>query len=139
MEKDPNCIFCKIIAGEIPADKIFEDDDFIAFLDIKPNNLGHTLLVPKAHHKNIFDLPDDLLAKLGKHIQIIASAVLKGTEATGVNVGMNNGATAGQLVWHAHIHLIPRFVGDGLVHWGHKDKFGPADFARMAEEIKKAI
>jgi len=139
MITDPNCIFCKIIAGEIPANKVFEDDKFIAFLDIKPNNLGHTLLVPKNHHKNIFDLPNDLLEKLGKHIQIVAGAVLKGTEASGVNVGMNNGETAGQIIWHAHIHLIPRFSGDGLVHWKQKPDFGPDDFNRMAAKIKAQI
>lgn len=131
-----NCIFCQIIAGEIPANKVYEDEDFIAFLNIKPNNLGHTLLVPKKHYKNIFDLPNKLLTKLGPHIQIIANAVLKGTGATGINVGMNNGETAGQLIWHAHIHIIPRHQNDGLVSWGHKDKLVSDDFKQMAEKIK---
>jgi len=136
MSTDLNCIFCKIIAGEICSNKVFEDDDFIAFLDIKPNNLGHTLLIPKEHYKNLFDLPDELLAKLGKHIQIIASGVLKGTEASGINIGMNNGKTAGQLVWHAHTHIIPRFSGDDLIHWKQKENFSPDDFKLIAEKIK---
>jgi histidine triad (HIT) family protein len=134
-----NCIFCKIVAGEIPANKIFEDDDFIAFLDIKPNNLGHSLLVPKIHCKNIFDMPDEILAKLGKHIQIIAQAVLKGTEAKGINIGMNNGETAGQLIGHAHIHIIPRFPQDGLIHWSAKDGITQEELSKAAEAIKAFI
>jgi histidine triad (HIT) family protein len=139
MNTDPNCVFCKIVAGEIPAEKVFENEDFLAFLDIKPNNLGHTLLIPKTHCQNIFEMPDEILAKLGRHLQIIASAVLKGAEATGVNIGMNNGATAGQLVWHAHLHLIPRYVGDGLKHWNQKDGFTPEDFKQMAAKIRENI
>lgn len=136
---DQNCIFCKIIKGEIPSNKIYEDEDFVAILDIKPNNLGHSLVIPKDHHKNIFDLPDNLLAKLGKRIQIVADGVLKGTGASGVNVGMNNGVTAGQLIHHAHIHIIPRFQGDGLVHWQQKDEYTADDFKNTAEKIRQNI
>ena len=139
MKTDPNCIFCKIIAGEITANKVYEDDVFLAFLDIKPNNLGHTLLIPKDHHKNIFDLPEEILAQIGKRLQLVAKAVLKGTEASGVNLGMNNGETAGQLVWHAHIHIIPRFSNDGLIHWKQKETFTPDDFKQIAEKIKASI
>lgn len=134
-----SCIFCKIVAGEIPANKVFENDDFIAFLDIKPNNLGHTLLVPKEHYKNLFDLPGNLLNKVGQPLQLVAKAVLKGTEASGINIGMNNGETAGQLVPHAHIHIIPRFSGDGLVHWKQKENFTPDDFKQVAEKIRQSI
>ena len=139
MNTDSNCIFCKIVAGEIPSNKVWEDEDFVAFLDIKPNNLGHTLLVPKAHYKNIFDLPDNLLDKLGKRIQLVAKAVLAGAEAAGINVTMNNGETAGQLIWHAHIHLIPRYQGDGIKPWTQKENFSPDDFQEMTRKIKQAM
>jgi len=139
MKTNSDCVFCKIINNEISANKIYEDDNFMAFLDIKPNNLGHTLLVPKEHHKNIFDLPDEILSKLGKSIQTIASGVLKGTEASGINIAMNNGETAGQIVWHAHIHIIPRFVNDKLNNPKPKADFTAKDFSQMAEKIKTAL
>lgn len=134
-----DCIFCQIIKGDIPANKVYEDEDFIAILDIKPNNLGHSLIIPKEHHKNIFDLPDYLLAKLGKTVQIVASGVLKGTGATGINLGMNNGVTAGQLIHHAHLHIIPRFQGDGLIHWQQKEEYTGDDFKVAAEKIRASI
>jgi len=134
-----NCIFCKIIAGNIPSHKIFEDEDFVAFLDIKPNNLGHTLLVPKEHSKNIFDMSDNVLEKLGKHLQIIAQAVKDGAEATGVNITMNNGETAGQLIWHSHIHIIPRYSGDGIIPWHQKPDISQEDFIKMAERIRTRL
>lgn len=133
------CVFCKIVAGEIPANKVFEDENFVAFLDIKPNNLGHTLLIPKKHYKNLFDLPDNLLEKLGKPLQLVAKGVLSGAQATGVNIGMNNGETAGQLVWHAHLHLIPRYKDDGLSHWQAKENITTTDFEEMAQKIKENI
>ncbi|MEK7478172.1 MAG: HIT family protein [Patescibacteria group bacterium] len=139
MSKNLDCIFCKIINGEIPSNKIYEDEDFIAILDIKPNNLGHALIIPKEHHKNIFDLPDNLLEKLGKKIQLVANGVLKGTDASGINVGMNNGFTAGQLIHHAHLHIIPRFQGDGLIHWQQKEEFTDDDFKAVAEKIRQNI
>jgi len=133
-----DCIFCKIVAGEIPADKVYEDEDFLAFLDIHPINLGHTLLIPKKHYENLFDLPSDLLEKIGPKIQLIARAVLVGAGADALNLGMNNGASAGQLVGHAHLHLIPRFDDDGLQHWSAKE-FSAEIFKETAEKIKKGL
>lgn len=133
------CIFCKIIAGEIPCYKIYEDSDWLAFLDINPINLGHTLLLPKAHHRNLFDLPADLLTKLGPVMQKLAVAVKDGTGATGLNVGWNNEASAGQLVIHAHVHLIPRFDGDGFTHWHGKGGETKSDFENTQETIKNKI
>ncbi len=130
-----NCIFCQIIAGTIPAYPIWENDDFIAILDIKPNNLGHSLIIPKAHYKNIFDLPETLLAGVGQAIQTVAEAVLTGAKAAGINVGMNNGSAAGQLIPHAHIHIIPRFDHDGLVHWRAKENIAQSDFEETAKKI----
>ena len=113
------CIFCKIINGEIPADKLYEDEHTFAFLDISPVNKGHTLVIPKAHHKNIFDMPSEVLAETMKTVQKMAKAIKEGVGADGINIGMNNLPAAGQVVFHAHFHIIPRFEGDGFKHWPH--------------------
>ncbi len=137
METD--CIFCKIIAGDIPADKVYEDNDWLAVLDINPVNLGHTLLLPKAHHRNLFDLPAELLIKLGPVLQKLARAIKDGTKADGLNIGWNNEPAAGQLVFHSHVHLIPRFDGDGFIHWHGQGGYTKEDFAETQEAIKKSL
>ena len=124
-----DCIFCKITKGEIPSQKIYEDENFFAFLDIKPVNLGHTLLIPKTHIKNLYEFPEELLSKTGPVIKKLAIAVKNGTNADGINLGMNNDEAAGQLVFHAHFHIIPRYKDDGHVHWGGKE--------HSADEMKK--
>jgi len=134
-----DCLFCKIIASEIPAYKIYEDNDWLAFLDINPINLGHTLLVSKAHYRNLFDLPTDILTKLGPIIQKLALAVKAGSKADGFNIGMNNEPAAGQLVLHAHLHLIPRFDGDGFEHWHGHGGQTKTDFENTQTAIKKSL
>lgn len=134
-----NCIFCKIITKEIPAEVVFENDNWLAFLDIKPINLGHTLLIPKAHHQDLFDLPANLLAETGGLIQKIGLAVKEGTGADGFNLGMNNGAAAGQLVPHAHFHLMPRFEGDGHVHWHGKENISKEEFKTTSSKIRSQV
>ncbi|MEK7558360.1 MAG: HIT family protein [Patescibacteria group bacterium] len=132
---DPSCIFCKIIQKEIPTDFIYEDESTVAFLDIKPNNPGHTLVVPKVHYKNIFDIDENALRELSLGIKKIASAVKKGVLADGINIIMNNDSAAGQLVFHAHIHIIPRFLNDGYRPWPGKEyKEGEASI--VAKKIK---
>lgn len=117
MTKD--CIFCKIVKGEIPCSKIYEDNEFLAFLDIAPINPGHTLIVPKVHCKNLLDFPKAEETDLIEFIKKVADAVVKATKADAFNLGMNNGRAAGQLVDHAHFHIIPRFSDDGFKHWPH--------------------
>lgn len=114
-----DCIFCKIIAGEIPAEKIYEDEHTCAFLDINPNNFGHALVLPKTHFESIFDMPKETLGYVYTATQKVAKA-LKKSGAEGVNTISNNGAAAGQLIFHAHIHVIPRYADDGLTHWPQK-------------------
>ncbi len=133
-----DCIFCKIGAGEILVEKIFEDENFYAILDIKPVNLGHVLLIPKAHHQNLFDLPDNLLRDLGSHLQKLAKAVKEATEADGINIGMNNEPAAGQLVMHQHTHIIPRFTGDGFESW-HGQEAKAEDLQTTREKIKACL
>jgi len=134
-----NCIFCKIIAGEIPAYKLYEDENFISILDINPVNLGHSLIIAKKHFVNLFDAPADLLPFTGKIIKKISEAVMAGTKADGLNVIMNNNRAAGQLVDHAHIHLVPRFEGDGFAHWKGKGTETKEDFEKTLGSIKKIL
>ena len=113
---DATCLFCRIVAGKIPATKVHEDDQVVAFLDIHPVNLGHLLVVPKAHHATLAELPDELAAAVARLVPRLTRAVLGATEAPGLNLVVNNGAAAGQTIDHVHWHLIPRFEGDA-VHW----------------------
>jgi len=116
-----DCIFCMIIKGEIPCSRIYEDKEFLAFLDIKPISKGHTLVIPKAHCKNLLDFPRSVETDLLEFIKKVAAAVVKATNADGFNLGMNNGKAAGQVIHHAHFHIIPRFNNDGLHNWPNKD------------------
>jgi histidine triad (HIT) family protein len=109
-------IFEKIIAREIPAEIVYEDDIVLAFLDIKPVNVGHTLVIPKKKFVNVFDADVDAFAHMAKVAQKIAVALRAVTKCDGVNISMNNEPAAGQEVFHAHIHIIPRFVDDGAFH-----------------------
>ncbi len=129
-----NCIFCKIAKGEIPSEKIYEDEIALAFLDINPVNLGHTLIVPKKHFNNIYDVDENTLAYIMKIAQKVSIA-LKKIGADGVNVTMNNDKDAGQVIFHLHIHVIPRLKGDALPLWpGRKPKDG-----EIKETAKKII
>ncbi len=112
-----NCIFCKIISGEIPALKVYEGDHTLAFLDIKPNNPGHALVIPKDHFENIYTLPDETLARMALSVKKVALAVKEAVSADGINISMNNEESAGQEIFHAHIHVIPRKEGDGFKHF----------------------
>ncbi len=109
-----DCLFCDISSKKLPSQVVYEDADFIAILDIKPVSPGHTLLIPKAHYLNLFELPTDLLTKLGPVIKELAQTVKTTSNADGLNLAMNNGTAAGQIIDHAHIHLIPRFNSDAL-------------------------
>ena len=124
----------KIINGEIPCSKVYEDNKVIAFLDIAPVNKGHTLVLPKEHHKDITDTPADILAEVMKVVKKVAKAVMKVTGAEGFNLGVNNGKVAGQLVMHLHFHIMPRFENDGLKLWEGKKYEGKEE-----EEIAKKI
>ncbi len=110
----PDCIFCKIIRGELPTSKVYENDTVFAFLDIHPVNAGHTLVVPKKHSKNIFDTAPEDWAAVTEAVRMLSGVIEKAVGANGINVGMNNREHAGQVVDHAHMHIIPRFKGDGF-------------------------
>lgn len=129
-----DCIFCKIIKGDIPSAKVYEDDRVMAFLDIGPANKGHTLVVPKKHSKNI--LEDDLedLNACMNTVQKVAMAIIRAVNAGGFNLITNTNKTAGQVISHTHFHIIPRFENDGLKHWP-QGKYKDGEM----EEIQKKI
>lgn len=109
--RDPHCVFCKIIAGEIPCHKVYEDDSVLALLDIGPIAEGHTLVVPKSHAERLDAIAAAEGAAIGAVLPRVARAVLKATGASDFNVLQNNGESAGQAVWHVHFHVIPRHEG----------------------------
>ena len=131
-----DCVFCKIIKGDISSEKIFEDENSFAFLDIKPNSPGHTLLVPKKHARNIFDIPHDTLCALMHPLQKVSHAVKEGVGAGGLNIIMNNEAPSGQIVFHAHFHVIPRFEGDNTKR---RLTMEEKERREIAEKIKKFL
>jgi histidine triad (HIT) family protein len=133
-----DCIFCKIVSGEIPSDNIYEDDQVVAFLDIRPVSRGHALVVPKKHSADLLEADDEVLAASMARVKKIARAITKAIGAAGFNLHVNTGSAAGQVVFHLHFHIIPRFEHDGIKMWPHLD-VEPTTRAQMAEEIKKFI
>lgn len=109
-----DCLFCKIAGGEIESEKVYEDDSVIAFLDIFPAAPGHTLIIPKSHYDTINNTPDPVLAKLISVARTAARAITSAFNVDGVNLFQNNGEAAGQIIHHVHLHIVPRFLNDGL-------------------------
>lgn len=135
-----HCVFCSIVKGEIPATKVYEDDEVLAFMDIGPVVKGHTLVIPKSHHNPITDTPVTVLQKLIAVVQRIARAQFAGLKADGINISQANGQTAGQVVPHIHFHVIPRFASDGH-HWNwtpHKYETS-AEMQDYANRIRLAL
>ena len=121
MEND-NCVFCKIIKGEIPSYKIYEDEYTYAFLDISKDVEGHTLVVPKKHCTNILDCDTETLSHVSNTVRLIANHYVQNCGYSGVNTLNANGVDAGQSVFHLHIHIVPRKANDGVDAWPFKDK-----------------
>lgn len=133
-----DCIFCKIISGEIPSHKIYEDDWTLAFLDIAPSSVGHSLVIPKDHFENIYTLPDETLARLSLTAKKVSVALKHSLECDGVNLIMNNEKSAGQIIFHSHIHIIPRKENDGLKLFPH-GKSTDEELSDLTDRIKKTI
>ena len=114
MAKSDNCVFCRIIRGEVKSDVVAESNSFFAILDIKPNAKGHTLVIPKKHYVTLLDIPNNLGEEMLKFTKQVATELMDKKFGDGFNLVMNNLEVAGQVVMHAHIHVIPRKEGDGL-------------------------
>lgn len=136
---ESDCIFCKIIRGEIPCAQLYADDHVLSFMDIGPVNRGHALVVPREHHATIFDMP----ARLGTHVteaaQRVGRAIMAVTGAEGLNIFQNNFAAAGQMVFHVHWHLIPRFPGDGHELWPQGQYGSMDEMLALAEAIRERM
>ena len=109
-----DCIFCKIANGEIPSATLYEDEQFRVILDLGPASKGHALILPKAHYGNLYEIDEETAASAMKLARKMAIAMTKALGCSGFNVVQNNGTSAGQTVFHFHIHLIPRYEGDGV-------------------------
>jgi histidine triad (HIT) family protein len=135
MHLDGDCIFCKIIRGEIPCFKVYEDDDVLAFMDVNPVAEGHVLVIPKHHSRDILETPPEWVGKTFAGAGRVARAVQKSLAPDGINIVQANGPGAKQSVFHLHVHVIPRAMDDGLtMNW----ELEPGDMAaigRLAEKI----
>ena len=135
-------IFEKIVDKETPAKIVYEDNNFLAFLDIQPKVLGHTLVITKKPYKNILEIPDEINGKYMNIIKKISNAVKKATDADGFNLIMNNESAAGQQIFHAHMHIIPRFKNDNIdmnQGTGHKKYSSEKEIENYRKKIKENI
>lgn len=134
-----DCLFCKIIAGEIPSYTVFEDEFTFAFLDINPIAAGHTLVLPKVHVTKLAELEGDDLAGWTAALQKVAAGVESALEPEGLNIFINQGEVAGQVISHLHVHVVPRVSGDGVRFETPAVKLSEAEFKGVSEKIVKAI
>ncbi len=132
-----DCIFCKIAAGEIPADFVYEDDDVVAFLSIEPIMPGHTVVIPRRHSATFDGASAEDVSKLFLAVHQLGGKLRDFVQADAYNVGLNCGAAAGQVIGHTHAHIIPRKSGDGLVAWAHGEN-RPEERAALAAAFRSA-
>ena len=139
MDRDPDCVFCRIVAGEVPSFKLFEDDATFAFMDINPANEGHALVIPKEHTVDLYSVSDQALARTAVTARKIADAVARTLHPGGLNLVQCNGPAAAQSVMHFHVHVLPRVEDDGLsMNWGLK--LGDIEaIGKLAERIRANI
>ncbi len=136
---DPSCVFCKIIAGQIPFLRIFEDDAILAFLDIGPLAEGHLLIIPRQHYRRLEQMPAEAISAITRHLPTLARAVLKATGSGAYNVLQNNGLESGQAVDHVHFHIIPRKAADGLGYRWNSGKYPPGRVEEVRELLLNAL
>jgi len=134
MAKD--CIFCKIIEGKMPCEKIYEDEETFAFLDISPVNHGHTLIIPKKHARNVFDISEKDFLSVMRTVRKLAPIIKEATKADGENVVMSNEKAGNQEVFHLHVHIIPRYNGDHKSKGFVYEKYKEGEMEKVAKKIK---
>lgn len=133
-----NCIFCKIISGDIPSHKVYEDDNFLCLLDIMPINPGHTLVIPKSHTENVTTISKENFSELMNTVYDLAPSIKTATGATGLNISSNHGVSAGQEVPHIHIHIIPRHDNEEKV-FPTRGKYSPGEAEEILHKIKSCL
>lgn len=141
MVSQQECLFCKIIKGEVPAKKVYEDDVTLAFLDINPRNPGHTLIIPKKHFETIMEMDEKEAARLFESVKKVGEMAMNGVQAQGLSIAQSNGQAAGQVVAHVHFHAIPRFMNEappGLESILASKRLDEKSLDKIAEAIKGA-
>ncbi|MDA4122571.1 MAG: HIT domain-containing protein [Thaumarchaeota archaeon] len=133
-----DCVFCKIIRGQLPSNKVYDDKGYVAFLDINPFSRGHTLVCPKAHGETLWDMKEDEIGGLFTAASKVSKGVMHATGAEGFRILQNNGEASNQVVAHVHVHVIPVMMEDKGKPMG-RIKVGPEEMASLAEKIKQAI
>ena len=139
MTSDESCVFCRIVKKEAEASVVLEDDAVLAFLDIRPLNMGHTLVIPKAHYVDIFDTPQKQIGQVHEAAKQMALAVKRATKADGISIIQQNGKAAGQDIFHLHVHVVPRFEGKKLAAFSELEMVGREKLDAMAEEIRRFL
>jgi len=132
-----DCVFCRIARGEADASLVYEDEDVVAFLDLRPVNEGHTLVVSRRHYENIFGVPDEEVSRLFRVVKKVAVAVMKSEKAEGVRIIQNNGRAANQIIFHFHVHIIPEYEGQGSYRPRGTPEQG--ELERVAAKIRRFI
>lgn len=139
MKVDEKCIFCKIVSKQAPSSILYEDKTAMVFLDIRPLNMGHTLVIPKAHYIDIFDIPENELCQIHKVSKLVSFAVKKATDADGISIIQQNGTAAGQDIFHFHVHVVPRFFGQKLPPFSELKEVERAKLDEEATVIKRFL
>ncbi|MCX8194026.1 MAG: HIT family protein [Candidatus Pacearchaeota archaeon] len=137
MQKE--CVFCKIIQGKIPCYKIHENKKFLSFLDISPINKGHTLLIPKKHLETVLDINERDFSEMMRVAKKLSKAIIKATKADGFELCINNKKAAGQVIPHLHLHIMPRFDGDGLKFDWPTKRYSQEEMQKIAAKIKNSL
>jgi histidine triad (HIT) family protein len=132
-------IFSRIVSGEIPALKIYEDQETLAFMDISPASRGHALVISKDEHADLFTIPPETLAAVARTVQRVALALRAALQPDGINIVQNNGAASGQSVFHYHVHLIPRWEGDNVLRPWRPLSVDQAELRALADRLRAAI
>lgn len=137
--RDDNCIFCKIANGDIPSATVYEDQEFRVILDLGPASKGHALILPKSHYKDICEADEAVASKLFPLAARLGSAMKQELGASGFNIVQNNGSSAGQTVFHLHVHVIPRYEdGPAMVTWEPKSS-DAAELSQIADTLQNAL
>lgn len=132
-----DCIFCKIVAGAVPSHTVYEDDAILAFLDINPAARGHTLVIPRQHAADLFALAADTLNAVAQGTQAVARKLQQVVQPDGLNIVQNNGAAAGQVIFHYHVHLVPRWEGDGALGLWRAGATDHAALGALAAQLRE--
>jgi histidine triad (HIT) family protein len=136
---DASCVFCNIARKQASASLVYEDEKVIAFLDTKPLNEGHTLVIPKEHYETIYEIPEEQIAYLHRIVKRTALAVKKATRADGISIFQQNGKAAGQEIFHLHVHVVPRYEGQKLPRFGEIPEAEREKLNQVATNLRQHI